>query len=359
MRSISAAPTDTRGVCNNVRRASSLGIAVVRMSKRRTPKGNSWLSDVSAGSGGMFVLVFVGLFLMLVSGTCAETSAAYLLESDDMVERLVSVVLSLVAMLIGAALTTAVLSAVAQTVSIGYRALLDGQSDAANPWRSVAIGLGTLVISAGLGGWRLHAGYARGEPGWVMQGTLVGAVGVIVGLMLIVPHFALALRSAAPSGKARTKPPASADDGWPTEAVFVFLAVLGLVMSFGVVEYVHIARAQAGNGPLPLGELVDGWVRTDGFQGYPEQTELVLPEHLDGPHGIVFVEVSPCVMHLTRDDDARVPVRRIDKKQDADGDTIEYARLVFDAQPEHRYTLRLTPNDKSCLYSLRLIREQT
>src|SRR5690606_30248401 len=189
------------------------------------------------------------------------------------------------------------------------------------PLPMVGVGLFTVVLSAAIGGWRLHAGYAGGEPGFVMQGTVVAAVGVIVGSLLLVPYLVLALRPSARDQRRRTKRPGAdeADEPVPAEFRFTLFAVLGIVASFGVVEVVHLARAQAGEAPLPMGEFVDGRLRQDGFQGYPEEAELALPGGLQGPHAIVFIEVEPCAMKLVDDRGAPVRTQRIAKEVDEDG----------------------------------------
>lgn len=306
----------------------------------------------------LFLLLFVGLFLMLVGASCAETGVEYMRTSDDVAEQVVTIPLAFAAAIVGAALATAAFSGVSIAVATGYRMLVGALPRAGGALGMVGVGAGTMLLSAALGGWRLHAGLSGGEPGWVMQGTVVAAVGVIAGFLLLVPYIVLAFRGGAKSGRSHKKEEDD-DDAFPHEFTFTFFAVLGLVASYAVVEYVHIARAQAGEGPLPVGEFVDGWVRTDGFHGYPEEATLALPRKLEGKHAIIFIEVDPCQMKLVNGDGDAVRTKRIAAKKDDDGDTETYARLVFDADEDERYRLVLTTTDQSCLYSVRLVKERS
>jgi hypothetical protein len=343
------------------------------VAKKNKNESSTTLAEVATGSGGMFLIIFVGLFLMLVSSTCAEVGVDYALHSEDLAEKAITIPLSAMAALVGAGLATGAFSFVSVLISGGYRMLLGGVGAGVSRREHLAggaMGIGTMLVSAALGGWRMQAGYSGGEPGWVMQGTVVAAAGVIVGFMLALPSLALAIRSPSKPGTSspkradsedesedESKDESKDDDAFPSEVVFVFLAVVGIVMSYGVVEYVHIARAQAGEGPLPMAEFVDGWVRDDGFQGYPEEAELTLPAGLDGPHAIVFIEVNECTMKLTHGDDKAVKVKRVAKKTDEDGDTTAYARLVFKAKKRRRYRLQLTASGNDCMYSVRLVKK--
>lgn len=323
----------------------------------------SALTSITVTGASLFGIVFLGLFLMVLGGSCAEITVAYALESEDLAEQLVSIPLAAAAALVAAFLAAAAFSIVATTIAAGYRVLVGAApaSGARGAGTSLLAGLGTMLLAGALGGWRMSAGYAGGEPAWVMQGTVVAAVGVIVGFMVVVGHVPLWMRRgrsgvSPPSRRKKDASPAKDDASVPPELAFTFCAVLGLVASFGVVKYVHLARAQAGDGPLVLGEFSDGWVRSDGFQGYPKKASLELPERLDGSYAIVYIEVDPCTMQLVDDRDEPVKVKRVAKKTDEDGDTTAYARLVLEAKRKRRYRLLLTSKDDSCIYSVRLIR---
>lgn len=326
---------------------------------RERPTGR--LRAFGQSSAGLFGLVLGGLFLTLLGGGCAEMVSEHALESDDLAEQLVSITLAVAGALGAAALAATAFASIAQVVSAGYRVLLSSAPAQRSSLPLAAVGMGAMAVSVALGGWRLSAGYRGGDPGWVMQGTVIAAFGTLVGLMVVAPYLALALRgSGGRSKRDRAKPDRSAQtDGQSagSEYLFALFAVVGIIASYGVVEYVHIGRAQAGAGPLPAGDFIDGRLRHDGFQGYPSSAELTLPPGLDGPHSIVFIEVSPCAMKLFAGDD-EVKVTRIPAKKDADGDTLEYARLSFDADEDDRYRLVLTPpGDDHCHYGVRLRRD--
>ncbi len=349
--------------------------------------------SAAGGGGALLGLILLGLFVTMVAGSCAESGVEAALKSNQWFEKVVIIPLAAVAALVGAALASAVFGLVARAIANGYRMLLTGRSEVGPQSGSLTmagVGFGTVLLSAAVGGWRLHAGYTRGEPHWLMQGTIIAAVGVLVGVLLLAPYLVLAVRGARISPARRDSRSNdkrdSSEDGFAAEALFTFFAVLGLVASFMVVEYVHLSRAQAGVGPLPKGEFVSGWVRDDGFENYPAKTTLNLPAGLEGKHAIFFIEVSPCLMKLSDDRDQRVQVKRVASKQDSDGTTVEYARLVFDAKADRVYRLQLVATDKEpctcapgnafctttcdakrakaeagadCLYSLRLVAEHT
>src|SRR5690606_18642182 len=131
------------------------------------------------------------------------------------------------------------LSVVTTFIAAGYRAVLATQGAAARPGGATftLTGIGTLVAALGLGGWRLAAGYGAGEPGWVVQGTVVAAVGGLVGLVLLPAGIALALTRRR--GRSRSAAGADASDDASNrgnaEWTFTFVAVLGVVLCMGVV----------------------------------------------------------------------------------------------------------------------------
>lgn len=355
------------------------------MARQKQALGGSLREGAATASGGikltfgLFGLIVAGLFLMIVAGSCAEVGVEYGLGADDLFERIAGPVLCLLCVIVGAGLAATPLSVVTTFVAAGYKAVISRERAGARQKAGLLAltGLGTLAGALGIGGWRLSAGYAAGEPGWVMQGTVIAAVGGVVGLLLLPAAAVLSVRGGEPARRSGSLGNGALRDGARGDAaragakegdaawIFTFLAVLGIVFSIGVVEYVGLARQLAGRGPMPLGDYVD-------LGGRP--AELTMPPGLDGPHAIVVVG-SVCPYEIVDDDGDAVRVKHEPKEVDADGDTERLARLTFRADSRRRYRVRFGAPEspcedddvacrqrarearEKCPYSVRLVRE--
>lgn len=116
------------------------------------------------------------------------------------------------------------------------------------------------------------------------------------------------------------------------------MAVLGVVSSMAVVEYVSLARKVDGQGPLPMGDFVQLGGR---------YAELTLPPNLDGRYAIILVG-SSCGHSIVDEQGTDVRVQHLPKKLDSDGDLERRERLVFTAEDTRRYRVRLGKPEEAC-----------
>ena len=312
----------------------------------------------------LFLSSFFGLLFLLLGISGAVVSAESVLQDESLVGVVIGIVLGLGIASAGAGFSAFGFVEVVGILGSGYRNVLFGRNDPFTlKQRLTYIGYGCayLVILGGLGAWRFRSGTEAGEPHYAFQGIILSTLGGFVGLALSLPYLWPGFFG-KPSGASL---PVTWNDQGPrpsrNELVFsrpgqfIFLALMGLILSIGVIEYVHIKRAQEGLIPLTMGQSIRGRLHTSGFEGYPSEAELHLPPGLEGTHSIIYVEVSPCPMELRDDKNTLNEVKRIPKKVDAQGDTISYARWQFEAVPERRYRLKMMRPFKSCWYSVRLV----
>jgi hypothetical protein len=275
------------------------------------------------------------------------------------------VVLGLIIAVAGAGFSAFGFAEVIATISDGYRNTFLGHAGHFTLQQRliyIAQGSAYMVIVGGLGIWRFKSGAQDGEPHFAFQGVILSTLGAFLGLTLVLPHIWGAFFR-PPSGphqhliRGGSTPKKNTEDlTFSSPGQFAFFALTGLILSFGVIEYVQTKRAQSGLIPLTMGEFVEGRVNESGFEGYPSEADLQLPPELEGTFSLIYVEVNPCQMKLLDDNDEPVKVLPIPKNVDGAGDTLSYARWQFDAAPERQYRLKMMRPKKSCRYSVRLVR---